>query len=335
MANRDILAIGTSAGGFEALRFLAGRFPADLPATVLVVIHLPSQSRSILDQLLTDIGPLPASFAEDEEVFERGRIYIARPGRHLIVDSDRLRLGVGPRENNTRPAIDPTFRSLAVCCGSRTVGVVLTGMLGDGSAGLQVLQTCGGITVVQDPKDAAFPDMPAAAIGRATPNHVVHLSELPELLNELVRRPRGKSVPCPEGIKLEVEIAAKGQTTMNSMDRIGRRSVLACPDCGGVMWEIDEANVVRYRCHVGHAYSAEVMSLALDESLRRALASALRALDERIALARKLETQARSQGSNKLAASWAERAAEFEKEAEVIRDSIRRADELSVQAAAE
>jgi two-component system chemotaxis response regulator CheB len=335
MANRDILAIGTSAGGFEALRFLASRFPADLPASVFMVIHLSSAGRSVLDEILTEAGPLRATFAEDGERFERGRIYIARPGRHLIVDGDELRLGSGPRENNTRPAIDPLFRSLALCCGPRSVGVVLTGMLGDGSSGLQALQKSGGITVVQDPNDADFPDMPMAAIKRTTPDHVTHLANMPELLLELLRQPRGKPRPVPDTIKYEVEVATTGRSAMSAMDRIGQRSVLACPDCGGVMWEIDEGGILRYRCHVGHAYSAEVMSLALDDSLRRALGSALRALDERIALTRKLERQAINQGSNQLAASWAQKAAECEKEAQVIRQSIQRADEIGARVAAE
>lgn len=336
MANRDILAIGTSAGGFEALRFLAGQFPADLPASVMVVIHLSSpRGRSSLDSILSKSGPLPASFAEDEEIFERGHIYIAQPGRHLIVDGDTLRLGVGPRENNARPAVDALFRSVALCCGPRSIGVVLTGMLGDGSAGLQSLQNCGGITVVQDPEDAAYPGMPTAAIRLAKPNHVAHLAHMPALLNRLVRQPRGNAVPVPATIKYEVEVAASGRTNMSTMDRIGRRSVLACPDCGGVMWEIDENDILHYRCHVGHAYSAEVMSLALDDSLRRALGSALRALDERLALARKLETQARNHGGNQVAAQWAEKAEECEKQAEVIRNSIRRAEQIAMQAAAE
>ena len=335
MANRDILAIGTSAGGFEALRFLTGRFPADLPASVLVVMHLWPTGRSMIDEILSDTGRLPATFAEDDERFERGHIYIAQPGRHLVVESDRLRLGIGPRENNARPAIDPLLRSLALCCGPRSIGVVLTGMLGDGSSGLQALQRCGGVTVVQDPADAEFPAMPTAAISRANPDHVSRLAEMPELLNRLVQQRRGEPVPVPESIKYEVEVATTGRTAMSMMDRIGRRSVIACPDCGGVTWEIEDGGILRYRCHTGHAYSADVMSLALDESLRRALASALRALDERVALTKKLESQARNQGSNRLAAMWAEKAAEFEKEAETVRDSIQRADEISMKAAAE
>src|SRR5262249_4594227 len=162
-------------------------------------------------------------------------------------------------------------------------GVVLTGTLGDGASGLQSLQQCGGITVVQDPEDAAHAEMPESALRILRPDHVTPLHQLPALLERLVREPEGPSVPVPQSIQFEVEIARSGRTSMSTLDRIGRRSVLACPDCNGVMWEIDEDDVIRYRCHVGHAYTADLMSLALDESLRRALASAAPAPDERMA----------------------------------------------------
>ena len=331
MANRDILAIGTSAGGFDALRFLAGEFSPDLPASVVVVIHQSSQFRSELDAILTQAGPLPASFAADGDRLEKGRIYIAPPERHLIVESEWVRLGSGPRENNARPSLDPMFRSMALCCGSRTVGAVLTGTQGDGAAGLSALKQCGGITVVQDPRDAAFGEMPAMALARARPDHVVSLAGMPVLLEKLVRQPAGQPVPVPGNLEYEVNIASGGRGSMNEMDRIGQRSVLACPDCHGVMWEIDEGDLVRYRCHEGHAYTAELMSLALDDNVRRAFASALRALDERTALARKLEGQARASGRNLSADSWSDKARELEEEARIIRDSIRRTDEIAAR----
>jgi two-component system chemotaxis response regulator CheB len=330
MVHRDILAIGASAGGFDALRFLAREFPRDFPASVLVVIHLPAAIPSTLDAILTQVGPLPASFAEDGEAMKRGHIYLAPRERHLLVDGDKLQLGSGPRENNTRPAIDPLMRSVALCCGSRAIGAVLTGTLGDGASGLHALKTSGGVAVVQDPADAAFPEMPAAALSRVKPDHVVSLAAMPALFSKLVREPVGPAKPVPDDVKYEVEIARSGRAIMRNMDHFGRRSVLACPDCHGVMWEIDEGDLVRYRCHVGHAYTAELLSLSLDENLTRALGSALRALDERLFLARRLGDQAREKGLNHVAESWAEKAQEFEKEAQVIRRAIRRIDELAV-----
>jgi two-component system, chemotaxis family, protein-glutamate methylesterase/glutaminase len=179
---------------------------------------------------------------------------------------------------------------------------------------------------------AAFSEMPLTALNRAKPDHVMSLGDMPALLLGLVHQPAGPARPLPRSMKYEVEIARSGSNGMNNIDKlddIGRRSVLACPDCGGVMWGIDEEDLVRYRCHVGHTYTAEVMSLALDENLRRALASSLRALEDRVALARKLHRQAVDRGHRLLAQNWAEKAHEYEPEMEVIRGSVRRMDRLA------
>lgn len=329
MANHDILAIGTSAGGVEALIFLAKKLPPDLPAAVLVTLHLPSHLRSNLDDILQRKGSLPACFARDGDRLQKSRILIAPPDRHLIVENERVVLGQGPRENNSRPAIDPMLRSVAACCGPRVVGVVLTGTLNDGASGLWAVEQCGGITVVQDPNDAAFPEMPANALNRLHPDHVVSLAGMPALLTSLALAPAGEAMPVPESVKFEVAIAKGRSSSINEMDGLGRRSVLACPDCHGVMWEIDEGDLVRYRCHVGHAYSAEQMSLALDDNLRRALGSALRALEERYNLAKKLEHQAADNKQSTLAASWSRRAREFERELDIVRRAIRRLDDIA------
>jgi two-component system chemotaxis response regulator CheB len=328
MANRDILAIGTSAGGVEALLFLARSFPPEFPAAVFVTIHLASQFRSTLDDVLDRAGPLSAAFAKHGDTVRKGRIYIAPVDRHMLVEDDRIVLGRGSRENNARPAIDPMLRSVAACCGPRTVGVVLTGTLNDGSSGLWAVDQCGGVTVVQDPSDAAFPEMPANALNRLQPDHVVRLDEMPKLLSHLAHQPAGNAMPVPQSVEFELEIAKGGHASIDDMDRVGRRSALACPDCHGAMWEIDESDLVRYRCHVGHTYTAELMNIALDENLRRALGSALRALEERRALARRLERQAGLSGQPHLAANWAQRAEEFQSELDVIRDSVERLDRI-------
>ena len=328
MPNRNIVAIGTSAGGVEALRFLARKFPRDLQAAVVITIHLASNFRSEFDKILSREGPLPATFARDGEPMEKGRIYIAPPEHHLILDdNDRLCLGIGPRENGSRPAIDPMFRSAAACCGARAIGVVLTGTLGDGASGLWVIRQCGGITVVQDPSDAAYRVMPETALILVQPDHVASLMEMPALLTKLVQEPAGKTKPVPESLRYEIEVAKSGRTNMKEMDRVGRRSVLSCPDCGGVMWEIDEEGLVRYRCHVGHAYTADVMNVALDESLRRALASGLRALEERVALAQKMCKRASIGGHTRVAQEWAEHARTLDHETALIRDLVTRVEE--------
>jgi len=325
MANRDVLAIGTSAGGVEALRFLASKFPADLPAAVLVTIHVSSRHRSVLDEILSSAGPLRALFADDGMPLRKGQIYIAPSDRHLILEGDKMVLGSGPRENSAGPAVDPMLRSAAVCCGARAIGVVLTGTLWDGASGLWAVQQCGGLSVVQEPSDAAYPDMPRNALEQVKPDHIAPLRDMPQLLTSLVDAPMGKPRPAPEMIKLEVSIAKDGRSAMDELDKYGQRSRLTCPDCGGVMWEIEEGDLTRFRCHVGHTYAAEPMSNALDEGLRRALATALRALEERLILSRSLERQASERGHGLVARNWAEKVRECEREMEVIRGAVLRA----------
>lgn len=324
MANRDILAIGTSAGGVEALLRRVRGLPGDLPASVLVTIHLSRHHRSALDDLLSGAGPLPAHFAKDGEHLHKQQIILAPPDRHLLVEDNRVWLGTGPRENNSRPSIDAMLRSTAVCCGGRAVGAVLTGTLGDGASGLWALRRSGGLTVVQDPRDAAFSEMPQTALDKAHPDHVVSLDDMPRLLASLVHQPAGETPDAPESLRYETEVARKGVVAMDEMDKIARRSVLACPDCHGVMWEIDEGELVRFRCHVGHTYTAELMSLALDENLRRALGSAERALEERVALARKLQRRAEESGHRLMARDWASKVEEYEREMNAVRSGIRR-----------
>jgi two-component system, chemotaxis family, protein-glutamate methylesterase/glutaminase len=308
------------------LRFLASEFPKDMPASILVVIHLSPQFQSSLDAILTQAGPLPARFAEDGMKLERGQIYIGPPNSHMLAEGYTLRLGHGPRENNSRPAIDPLFRSVGLCCGHRAVGVVLTGSLGDGASGLHTLHKSGGLTVVQDPSDAAHSGMPYAALMKFRPDHIASLAKMPPLLQLLLSEPASQPIDRLPELVYEVDVAKGGASNMQEMDRIGCRSLLACPDCHGVMWEIEEGTLLRYRCHVGHAYTAELMSLALDENLNRALGSGLRALDERVALANKLFKQAEESGRSHLAESWRMKLAEYEQEARILRDSIRRCD---------
>jgi two-component system chemotaxis response regulator CheB len=213
MGNRDVVTIGASAGGVEALVFLAGKLPPELEASILVTIHLASEYRSWLDVVLTRSGPLAASFATDGEVMQKSRIYIAPPARHLLIEGNRLTLGIGPRENHARPAIDPMMRSAAACCGSRSIGVVLTGASGDGASGLSALKRCGGIAVVQDPEDARFSQMPETALRRSNVDRVASLAEMPALLERLVQEPAGAAAPVPAHIKDKVEIAKSGYSS--------------------------------------------------------------------------------------------------------------------------
>lgn len=224
------------------------------------------------------------------------------------------------------------FQSVALCCGGRAISVVLTGTLGDGASGLSALKACGGQTVVQDPKDASYAEMPFNALNLAMPQHVVSLRDMPALLAKLVRLPPAPRLVPPPSLAAEVAIARGSGSNMETLDQIGKRSLLACPACHGVMWEIDEGGLVHYRCHVGHAFGVEILETLLDENMRSALASALRALEERLALMRRLEQQASSSGHRLLRETWWVRAEAVQKDLEVLRAGIGRLDELASSA---
>jgi two-component system, chemotaxis family, protein-glutamate methylesterase/glutaminase len=185
-------------------------------------------------------------------------------------------------------------------------------------------EQAGGLTVVQNPKDAAFSELPENAIRRDNPDHVVHLREMPALLDALVRQPAGDPVAAPDKLRYEVEIARNGRSSMDKMDWLGRRSVLTCPDCGGIMWEIKDGDLSRYRCHIGHAYTQDTIAAGVDERLKRGLATALRALNERVALLNKMRDEAGEKGRPNLVEWWSTQAHEFEREVDVIRDAIGR-----------
>ena len=291
--NRDVIVIGGSAGGTEAVSKLVRALPADLPAAVLVTIHRGLDGPGLLAEILAAAGPLPAAMAEEGQPLERGRIYVAPPDRHLLVGRDHVHVRRGPRENRARPAIDPLFRSAAVNCSSRVIGVVLSGMLNDGSSGLQAIKRCGGLAVVQDPHDAAVPDMPRNALMYAAVDHVLPLAEIAPLLAKLATSSRPlPPAEMPEEIRLEALIAAQELTVMPDQHRFGPLAELTCPDCHGSMQEIREDGLVRYRCHTGHAFTLEALSLSQGEAWERTLYAAMRAQQEQAILCRRLAKDA-------------------------------------------
>ncbi|HKW54941.1 MAG TPA: chemotaxis protein CheB [Stellaceae bacterium] len=322
MARHDIVAIGASAGGFPALSELARRLPGDFPAALLVTIHLHAEASTALPDLIDRTGALRAAFATEGEEIVPGGIYIAPPDRHLLADGGRLLLRRGPRENGARPAIDPMFRSIAYGFGSRAIGVILTGRLNDGSSGLLAIKRRGGLAVVQDPRDAEYPDMPTGALAATPVDHLVPLGGMAALLARLVREPAGPSPAASEELRREVGIAAHRDSEMATTEWLGERSMLTCPECQGVLWEIKEGNLARYRCHVGHAYTLEALAEDQSVELDRALSSALRALGERVYVIRRLAEESRELQHDRTAERWEARARDYEQQAAVIRATL-------------
>jgi two-component system, chemotaxis family, protein-glutamate methylesterase/glutaminase len=324
-AQRDIVVIGASSGGLEALLEIVRRLPPDLPAALFIVTHVPSQGRSYLPEILSRSCPLPATHAEDQEKIEPGRIYVAPPDFHLLLRKDHVRIVRGPTENNHRPAIDPLFRTAARAFGPRVVGIVLSGSLDDGTAGLFAIKARGGITVVQDPADALFPDMPRNALAAVPVDYCLAKSAISQVIVELTqqRTDRGATmVQNSYGLDKEIELEAMNGETISDEDRPGSPSTYGCPDCGGVLWELHEDKLLRFRCRVGHAYSAEGLLGTQGESLDAALWSAFRTLQENAALARRLAARARANKHEQVAEKFATKSRVAEEQAALIRNLL-------------
>jgi two-component system chemotaxis response regulator CheB len=286
MPGHDIVVIGASAGGIEALTRLAKDLPADLPAAVFVVLHVSADSPGVLPSILGRAGPLPVASAVDGARIEPGHIWVAPPDRHLLLTAQHMRVVRGPRENRHRPAVDPLFRSAAAAFGSRTIGVVLTGNLDDGTSGLWAIKAGGGIAVVQDPADALYPGMPESALRNVEIDHRVKLAEIAPLLAKLAREPAAAGTP-PARAGLETEFTMM-EGTIDDMAKLGQPSSFTCPTCNGPLWELRDGNFPRYRCHTGHAFSPESLRAAQGDEVENALYAALRAMQEQAALSRRV-----------------------------------------------
>ncbi|OJF10292.1 chemotaxis protein CheB [Couchioplanes caeruleus] len=286
--HRDVVVVGASAGGVEALRALVGGLPPDYPGAVLVVLHVPRDSPSALPAILSRSGPLPATAAVDGEELRHGRVYVAPNDHHLLILDGRIRLTRGPAENGHRPAVDPLFRSAARAYAERVIGVVLSGARDDGAAGLASIAARGGTTVVQAPEDALHASMPRAAIDHATPDHIVPVAKMGALIAGITAMDLPEHPPrrADQLLEAEVAISELGPLTTDELD--AAPAGFGCPACGGSLFQLGDKPVPRYRCRVGHAWSPESL---LDEqaiALEGALWMALRALEEKSALSRRM-----------------------------------------------
>jgi two-component system, chemotaxis family, protein-glutamate methylesterase/glutaminase len=286
----DIIVIGASAGGLPPLLRIIGDLPAGLPAAVFVVVHIPADATSVLPTIVSRAGILPAHHAEDGEPIRPGRIYIAPSGRHLVLGRDHLHVTHGPRENGHRPAVDPLFRSAARFYGERVIGVVLSGNLDDGTAGLRFIHALGGTVVVQDPEEAMYPGMPQSAISHVPGARVLPVEAIGPLLVRLAHPAEDEAVPTtgvqPMSHSDEPETVEPDPRELGAVQ--DGASGLSCPECRGNLWMEEDGTVVQFRCRVGHAYTADTLVAEMSESVEAVMWSALNALEEKADLARRM-----------------------------------------------
>jgi two-component system, chemotaxis family, protein-glutamate methylesterase/glutaminase len=317
------VAVGASAGGVEALRQLVGALPADYPAAVLVVLHVAPVATSVLPQILQRAGELPAKHAVDGEAVEGGRIYVAPPDLHLVVADGMLSLDHGPRVNGHRPAIDPLFRSVAREWGAGAAGVILSGVLDDGTAGLMAIKRAGGLTFAQDPEEALYAMMPRHAIEFVRPDCVGTARDLGLSLARLAVSPPPKGAheqPARTHEETFIEVDRGSSDHAQGGDPTG----LSCPDCHGGIWESVENGVAHYRCRVGHEYTTETFAIQQSERVENALWTALRTLEERGALNRRIASRQRGRGNMNTAERFERRADRSVENAVMLRQLLRR-----------
>lgn len=323
MAGHDIVVVGASSGGVEALTKLVRGLPAGLPAAVCVVCHFPPEGSSVLPEILSRNGKLLATHATDGEPLYPGHIYIAPPDHHLLLEEGRARLDRGVRENNLRPAIDPLFRSAARVYGPRVVGVILSGAGHDGVAGLLAVRGAGGLALVQDPEDATITDLPQLAVKIAGADATAPIAILPSLLADLVARPvPAGGPPMVDPLERMPTIVNHDQAEQEQNRRGGQLSTFTCPECGGSLWQVDERQIVRFRCHVGHSYYAEGLLAEQSANLEAALWTAVRTFREKAVLSKQLAHRARNQNNGRIAERFEEQADQAHGYAESIQKML-------------
>jgi two-component system chemotaxis response regulator CheB len=323
MRPRQLVVIGTSSGGIEALSTLVAGLPAEFPAAIAVVLHTSSHAPPVLHHILARAGRLPSVNPSGIESLEAGTIYVAPPDFHLLIEPGRVRLAKGPKENRFRPAIDPLFRSAAQAFGPNAIGVILTGNLDDGSAGLWAIKELGGVAIVQDPQDAMYPSMPKCALESVNVDYVAPLADIPRLLVDVTSAPARKvALQVPEHMEAEVKIANQEDPLQAGVTQLGEPSIFSCPECHGVLLKKMEGSHFRFRCHTGHAYSAESLLAQISDQIEIQLWKAIRSMHEGILLIRAMaehlaEAHARGDSSTLL-----ERAGSWQRQATELRDLV-------------
>jgi two-component system chemotaxis response regulator CheB len=296
-----IIVIGASAGGLNAVIELVCQLPDMMNAAVFIVLHL--SKAAIGDMLVTKIQKktsLPCILAEDQKEIEPGHIYVGPPDVHLIVKEDEMTLGRGPAENRFRPSIDVLFRSAAVSHRERVIGIVLSGLLNDGTIGMNAIKKCGGYCIVQDPNEAEYPDMPLAVLENMEVDYCTSLKNMADIILDVINNAEAKQISIPENILEESKLSEKSATSIEGVRQLGQKSLYSCPDCGGGLWQIENGKTKHYRCHIGHAYSENDLVIKQAEETEHTLWVAVRMMEERKLLLNKIAREYNDRGFQRL-----------------------------------
>lgn len=335
MNTGTIIVIGASSGGFSVLQQLIAALPPDLPAALFVVWHMPPDGQGILPEVFNRAHTLPAAHAIDGEAIETGRIFVAPPDHHLLVERGHVRVTKGPKEHRFRPAVDPLFRSAASAYGPQVIGVVLSGALDDGSAGLRTIKRSGGTAIVQDPQDADVPSMPRNAMQATAVDYVVTAAELAALL---VRLSHERDAVSPEvmmdedtSTMIEIRIAAGNTALEAGVLQLGAPTLYTCPDCHGVLLALKDDTLLRFRCHTGHAFSANSLLEAVTAATEDSLWSSVRSLEECLLLLNHLGDHLAETHRTKLAALYYQQANATNSQAQLIRQALAQHERLSAE----
>jgi two-component system, chemotaxis family, protein-glutamate methylesterase/glutaminase len=320
---RDIIVIGGSAGAAGAATELLRNLPGELPATVFVALHLSPLSREWLSARLRRATSLRVECPAEEQSTERGHIYLARPDHHLIIKEGRALAVRGPRENLWRPAIDVSLRTAAVAYGTRVIGVLMSGELDDGTAGLKAIKDCGGLAIVQEPSDAEYPTMPSVALSNVAIDHRATLKELPALLTRLVAEPAPAPIAIPDEIRMEASVAEAPEGSAEISQSFGPPTELSCPECNGPLWA-HGPDGSRMRCLVGHSFSMNSLLAGLESGIDQTLWAAIRMFEQRVNITRMMAEQERAQGRAARATLYESRANESFQHAQRLRELHRR-----------
>jgi two-component system, chemotaxis family, protein-glutamate methylesterase/glutaminase len=313
-----IIVIGGSAGALRPLKKILASLPANLPAAVFVVIHIaPYAGNGILEHLC-ELTSMKSLVGRDGVRFGDGEIIFGPPDFHLIVKPGHVRVARTPRENLWRPSVDVLFRSAAVAYGSHVIGVIVSGALDDGSAGLLAVKRCGGVAIVQSPSDAEVTSMPESAIRNSPVDHVLDADSIAATLAQLSRDAPSREVSIPSDLVLEAQFAEKGLTSAEASQTLGELSEFTCSECSGPLWRL-HGDMLRYRCMTGHALTARSLEEGLNRNLDEALWAAIRQFEQRANLYAKMAADERAQDRRHTAASYEEREQESRSYAHALR----------------